>query len=398
MDCYENQNPIRILHVVQRMEAAGVQSFIMNIYREIDRTKVQFDFLTHYSERQFYDDEIEKLGGRIYRLSIREDKNFIKYRRDLKTFFLNHPEYKIVHGHMDSLGFFYLGAARKAGVPVRIAHAHNVIEGGNLIKRLRHLLNRFYKTNATFLTACSIEAGTYMFGSDSFKVIHNPIDVDKFKYSQAIREQVRKELDIGESMVIGNVGRFAQQKNHRFLLDVFKKINSEVPNAKLILVGKGELIDEITDYGDKLGLKDRILYLGVRADVNRIYQAMDAFVFPSKFEGLGIVAIEAQASGLPTICSENVPSSAGVTDLFCQLSLSESSDVWSEKIISKVQENERKDQSGKLKESGYDVKTVSKELISMYEKMIGGGYRPNLVNPPILLPSVSKNLCKEVAA
>lgn len=371
MDCYENQTPIRILHVVQRMEAAGVQSFIMNIYREIDRTKVQFDFLTHYSERQFYDDEIERLGGRIYRLSVREDKDFIKYIRDLKKFFMSHPEYKIVHGHMDSLGFFYLGAAKNAGVPVRIAHAHNVIESGNLIKRLRHQINRFYKTNATFLAACSMEAGVYMFGCDSFKVIHNPIEVDRFKYSSVIREQVRKELNIGENIVIGNIGRFAQQKNHSFLLDIFKQINSKVSNAKLVLVGKGELMNKIIDYGDELGLKDRILYLGVRSDVNRIYQAMDAFVFPSKFEGLGIVAIEAQASGLPTICSENVPLSAGVTDLFCQLSLSDSSDVWAEKIISEVQKNERKDQSGKLKNAGYDVGTVSNELISMYEKMWG---------------------------
>lgn len=372
MECYENQTPIRILHVVQRMEAAGVQSFIMNIYRAIDRNKVQFDFLTHYSERQFYDDEIERLGGRIYRLSVREDKDFIKYIRDLKKFFMSHPEYKIVHGHMDSLGFFYLGAAKNAGVPIRIAHAHTLIEGGDLIKRLRHQLNRFYKTNATFLAACSIEAGVYMFGNNTFKVIHNPIEIDKFKYNPSIREQVRKEFNIEESMVIGNVGRFAQSKNHHFLLEVLNKIKYKIPNTKLVLIGNGELMGEIKSYGNKLGLNDAILYLGVRSDVNRIYQAMDAFVFPSKFEGLGIVAIEAQASGLPTICSENVPSSAGVTDLFCQLSLSDKSDVWAEKIISEVQRNERKDQSGKLKKAGYDVRTVSSELISMYEKMWGG--------------------------
>lgn len=188
MDCQDNQNPIRVLHIVQRMEAAGVQSFIMNIYREIDKKKVQFDFLTHYAERQFYDDEIEKMGGRIYRLTVREDKNLIKYQWDLKDFFASHPEYKIVHGHMDSLGFFYLGAAKKAGVPVRIAHAHTIIENGNLIKKIRHRLNRLYKINATFLAACSKEAGIYMFGSNDFKVIHNPIEVDKFTYSPEMRK------------------------------------------------------------------------------------------------------------------------------------------------------------------------------------------------------------------
>ena len=373
MECHDNQSPIRVLHVVQRMEAAGVQSFIMNIYREIDRNKVQFDFLTHYAERQFYDDEIEKMGGRIYRLTVREDKNLIKYHKDLKAFFASHPEYKIVHGHLDSLGFFYLGAAKKAGVPVRIAHAHTIIEDGNIIKKIRHRLNRLYKTNATFLAACSKEAGIYMFGSNEFKVIHNPIEVDKFTYSPEIRNQVRKELGLEKSIVIGNVGRFVPPKNHIFLLDVFKRVHAKVPSARLVLVGNGELMDEVMTYGNNIGLKDSIVYLGVRSDVNRLYQAMDAFVFPSKYEGLGIVAIEAQASGLPTICSENVPSSAGITELFCQIALTDSSNVWADKIISEIQGTVRRDQSQKLKESGYDVRTVAQELIDMYEKMIGGG-------------------------
>lgn len=171
--------------------------------------------------------------------------------------------------------------------------------------------------------------------------------------------------------MIGNVGRFVPEKNHLFLLDVFKKINAKIPFARLVLVGKGELMDEVMAYGNKIGLNDSILYLGVRSDVNRLYQAMDAFVFPSKYEGLGIVAIEAQASGLPTFCSENVPSSAGVTDLFYQIALADSSDVWADEIISGIQGAVRRSQSQKLKESGYDVRTVSKELISMYEKMIG---------------------------
>lgn len=176
------KEPIRILHVVQRMEAAGLQSFIMNIYRTIDRSQVQFDFLMHYEEHQFYDDEIERLGGRIYRLSMREDQNPIKYLKELKKFFREHQEYEIVHGHLDSLGFFYLGAAKSSGIANRIAHAHNVIIGGDLKKRLRNFINKGYKVNATCLLACSEDAGRYMFGNFVFKVIHNPIDVQRFAY------------------------------------------------------------------------------------------------------------------------------------------------------------------------------------------------------------------------
>ena len=205
------------------MEAAGLQSFIMNIYRTIDRSQMQFDFLTHYKERQFYDDEIERLGGRIYRLSVREDKNPVKYLKELKKFFREHQEYEIVHGHMDSLGLFYLEAAKLSGIDNRIAHAHTVIIGGDLKKRLRNLLNKGYKVNATCLLACSEDAGMYMFGDSDFKVIHNPIDVQRFAYNETVRNIVRAELGVQDKIVIGHVAGYHSTPKPRIPLQIFSR-------------------------------------------------------------------------------------------------------------------------------------------------------------------------------
>ena len=362
------KEPVRVLHVVQRMEAAGLQSFIMNIYRELDRTKVQFDFLVHYTERQFYDDEIESMGGRIYRLSIREDKNIIKYFWELHAFFEKHREYKIVHGHMDSLGVFYLAAAKKANIPCRIAHAHTVLIGGGIKRTIRNLLNRQFKRNATLLLACSNMAGEYMFGNSAFHVIHNPIKVNSFKFNPSVRRDVQEELHINNNVVIGHVGRFSFPKNHKFLLDVFEELLKKESTAKLLLIGTGELEGEIRMMIEKRGLNNSVLLGGVRSDINRIYQAMDAFVFPSLYEGLGIVAIEAQAAGLPTICSERIPKLAQVTDLFSALSLDESPEVWAKHILS-VLRNTRNDRSQYYQElinAGYDVSQVKTELLKFY--------------------------------
>lgn len=369
-----NGEPIRVLHVVQRMEAAGLQSFIMNVYRVIDRNKIQFDFLTHYSEKQFYDEEIESLGGRIYRLTVREDKNFIKYLHDLHKFFDEHKEYKIVHGHMDSLGVFYLGAAKRADVETRIAHAHNVIIGEDSKKRVRQLMDKFYKTNATTLFACSEDAGRYMFGDSQFKVVRNPIDVRKFSFNAVMREKVRNSLGLQNKFVIGHVGRFAPQKNHKFVIDVFNEIVKLRPDACLVLVGDGELKEEIKSYCNKLKIDDKIQMLGVRDDVAELYQAFDDFLFPSIYEGLGIVAVEAQASGLPTICSDRVPKLAGATNLFYQLSLDSSPKVWAETCIRASEENKRHDNSEDLMKMGYDVGDVANQLSAFYiRKYYGGG-------------------------
>lgn len=185
--------PIRVLQVVPNMQAGGLESFIMNIYRHIDRSQVQFDFLVHYRRRCFFDDEIERLGGRIYRLSVREDNNVFKYIRDLKCFFREHSEYRIVHGHMASLASFYLGQAKKGGVPTRILHSHNERTESTAKGRCKWFLSRFSKSYANIHFACSEKAGLYLFGTDDFTVIHNAVDISRFHFEKEVRNQTRQE-------------------------------------------------------------------------------------------------------------------------------------------------------------------------------------------------------------
>ena len=279
--------PIRVLHILQRMEAGGTQALLMNIYRKIDRTKVQFDFLVVYKEKQFYDDEIEKMGGHVYKLSFREDLNLPKFQKDLAVFFAQHHEYKIVHCHAYTIGYFCLKAAKKAGIPVRIAHSHNN-ETVHDIKYLPKLfMQRMFTQNATDLFACSEEAGKYLFKDKPFQVLKNAIDSQNFIADADTKNEIRKELGLKDKFVVGHVGRLHPQKNHDFLIDVFAEIKKKKPDAELILVGTGPLEEKVKSKVAEKGLSDCVHFLGNRKDMNRIYQAMDVFVFPSLFEGLG---------------------------------------------------------------------------------------------------------------
>ena len=231
--------PIRVLHILQRMEAGGTQALLMNIYRKIDRTKVQFDFWVVYKEKQFYDDEIESMGGHVYKLSFREDLNLPKFQKDLKNFFKQHHEYQIVHCHAYTIGYFCLKAAKKAGIPVRIAHSHNN-ETVHDIKYLPKLfMQRLFTLNATDLFACSEEAGKYLFKDKPFRVLKNAIDSQQFIANENTRREVRQELGLENKFVVGHVGRLHPQKNHDFLIDVFAEIKKKQPDAELILVGTG---------------------------------------------------------------------------------------------------------------------------------------------------------------
>lgn len=326
------KEPVRVLHVLQRMEAGGTQALLMNLYRNIDRSKLQFDFLVEYTEKQFYDDEIESLGGRIYRSSIREDFNLPRFNRFLKTFFEEHDEYDIVHCHTYSIGYFVLKAADNAGVSIRIAHSHNNRMGGHGVC-LKAIMRSLFSIHANQFMACSDEAGRFLFGNRDFTVVKNAIDVDKFAFDKSIRADVRRDLGLDSAFVVGNVGRLHQQKNQTFLLDIFNEVLDISPNSKLLLVGNGPLRESILSKADNLGISDRIVLLSNRSDMDRLYQAMDVFVLPSLFEGLGIVAIEAQSSGLPTICSNGVAEDANVSALFSRMSLSDSPKAWANLIV-----------------------------------------------------------------
>lgn len=356
---------IRVLQVVTYMGRGGLETMLMNYYRHIDRNKVQFDFLVHRDFEADYDQEIIKLGGKIYHVS-RLVPWSRSYRAELKNFFHEHPEYRIVHVHQDCLSSVVLQCAKECGVPVRIAHSHN----SNQDKNWKYLIKLHYMKRipyfATDLFACSKSAGKWMFGGNYFRILNNAIDTDCYRYSKSVDMDVREELELGNSIVIGHVGRFDPQKNHDFLIDIFCACTKLDSNMKLMLVGDGEGKEKIRQKVRDMNLQDKVIFTGVRSDVSRLMQAMNVFVFPSLYEGLPVTMIEAQASGLPCVISDYVSDECIIIkDLVSSMPLEESPARWAEHILhqsSRKCENYIK----KLQERGYDISTAAKKLESFY--------------------------------
>lgn len=356
---------IRVLHVVTHMNRGGLETMIMNYYRNIDRTKVQFDFLVHRDYKCDYDDEIEKLGGKIYRLPLLNPFSF-DYRKKLNNFFKTHTEYEIVHVHQDCLSSIILKSAYKNKVKVRIAHSHCT----NQDKNLKYIIKLFYRLfipkYATQLFACGKDAGEWMFRGADFQIINNAIDVEKYTYNTNSREKIRKEFNIGNNeFVIGHIGRFSPVKNHTFILDVFAEIVKNI-DAKLMLVGGGDLKDFIKEKSVKLGIADKVIFTGVRPDVPDLSQAMDVFLFPSLYEGLPVTLLETQASGLPCILSENIPKQSIISEkLVQQLSLNDPIKDWSNAVIN-CKYKERTDCTCDIINAGYDIKSEAIKLQDYY--------------------------------
>lgn len=358
--------PIRILHVVTYMGRGGLETMIMNYYRHIDRSKIQFDFLTHRSEKADYDDEIEALGGTIYRLP-RLVPWSSTYKKALDTFFKAHPEYRIVHVHQDCLSAVILKAATQNGVPVRIAHSHSSSQDKDIKYPIKLFYKRFIPRYATELFACGKSAGDWMFCGASYQVIYNAIDAKRFSFSQSKRNQMRKSLNIEhDATVIGHVGRFEIVKNHHFLLMVFLQFKKRHPNSKLLLIGDGELRNQIYTESKTLKIEDDVIFTGIRNDVPALMQAMDAFVLPSLYEGLGMVAVEAQAAGLPCILSDSIPAEAAVTDSVRFFSLNQSPEQWADEILFLLSSHKRKNTYWEICTAGYDIEDNAQQLQQFY--------------------------------
>ena len=364
--------PIRVLQVVPNMHRAGLETLIMNIYRNIDRNVIQFDFLVHYKDRFDYDDEIDALGGKIYRLSVRNDNNLLKYLKDLKRFFKEHPEYKIVHGHMESFGFLYSRAAKRAGVKTIIAHSHNAMIEPTLKGRIKNLMNKPWKRYANVLFACSRKAGDFMFRGAPYVVINNGIRCEDFVYNPEVREECRRELGVERKLVLGHIGRFDPQKNHDFLIDLFADYAATHPDAILLLVGEGALEQNIRKKTEQLELSDRVRFLGVRSDTSRLYQAMDLFLLPSLFEGLPVVGIEAQSAGLPMLTADTVTPELCVTDFVEMLSLSETAEKWGQRIDTMLEKLERRNTLAEMEKAGYNIRYTAAFLQDFYCKRMRG--------------------------
>lgn len=365
------KKPIRVLHVVTKMDRAGLETMLMNYYRIIDRSKIQFDFLVHRDEKGDYDDEILKLGGKIYHFSPIGIKSMFFYASRMKNFLVNNPEYKIVHSHLDALSALPLSGAKRAGVPVRIAHSHNNGFSRDSKYFLRKMLKPLIVKYATDLFACSKSAGDFMFGKKNKHIVmKNAIDTKKYSFNEGIRSKTRESLGLKDSFVIGHVGRLTHQKNHDFLLDVFNEVLREKPNSVLLIVGVGELEDQIKEKVEKLDLSSKVIFLGVRSDIPELMQAMDVFALPSHYEGLGIVAIEAQATGLPCVLSSEVSSEAGVAEeLFEYVSLISTSG-WVGSVLEKSGYSGRKSFSNSISDAGYDIKVEAVRYANLCQEQL----------------------------
>lgn len=359
---------IRILQVVNDMHRAGLETMLMNYYRNIDRTKIQFDFLTHRPEKSDYDDEIIAMGGKVYYAPRLYPQNYPKYFKYMKNFFKEHPEYKIIHSHIDAMSYLPLYAAKKAGVPVRIAHSHNT----SIDRDFKYILKQFFRSRITSVSshycACGKEAGEFLFKSKDSIIIPNAIEVDRFLFNQEIRKIKREELGLKDELVLGHVGRLSYQKNHKFLIEIFSEVHKKNKNTVLLLIGVGEKEQEIKDQIHTLGLDQVVRFLGNRSDVNELYQAMDVFVMPSFFEGIPVTGVEAQFAELPCIFSTKVPEEVSFTDKCQFITLEESTDKWAEAIL-RVDPDVRVESSGLSEYSCYNIKNAKSILIDYYNNI-----------------------------
>lgn len=368
---------IRILQInAGSKNFGGVSAMLLNIYRNIDKNLVQFDFLTpNYSTYSQYQSEIEQMGGHIFDFHI-NSSNFLgklKLYCKLKRFFKENS-YDIIHINSGVLSFNMIVAmaCKKYSNAKVIVHSHNA-GGRTFFKNLIVApMKKIMEHNADTLLSCSNAASNYMFtrkGKKKVQIVKNGIDTARFVYNQDIRQKIRTDMNLDNKFVIGNIGRFMPQKNHTFMIDVFKEVKKQCNNAVLMLIGQGELENQIREKVKELDLEDSVLFLGQRKDVSDLYQAMDVFFLPSLYEGLGIVNIEAQTSGLICVTSDTIPEEANVTNTMIRISLNQPISVWVDALLKAVN-NERIDNEEQVKKFGYDIKIVASNLADLYKKIL----------------------------
>lgn len=360
---------IRILQVVTIMNRGGLETMLMNYYRQADRNKIQFDFIVHRFERGHYDDEILSLGGRIYRMPQIRPGNYSKYFKLLGEFFETHPEYKVVHSHINENSCYVLREAKRAGVPCRIAHSHLSDLGLDIKLPFRVYARLLMKDNPNRYFACSKNAGQWLFGKKLSKygnitVLNNAVNVKEFMYDDAARFSLRSMWGAQNKLVIGHIGRFNKQKNHSLLIDIFNAVHKKYPNSLLVMVGEGDLRPTIERKVNDLGLISAVKFLGVRDDIPKLMQSMDVFLFPSLFEGLPVVMVEAQAAGLRCVVSDSITRESDVTGRVEFLSIKDSPDIWADKILASP--CTREDTSELMLRNGYDTVTMAKWLTEYY--------------------------------
>ncbi|MDY6281415.1 MAG: glycosyltransferase family 1 protein [Roseburia faecis] len=363
--------PIRVLHNIASLHFGGSQAFVMNIYHNIDRTKVQFDFIVTPEERKGLYDQVERLGGRIYVCPKYKGKNHISYCAWWNEFFETHPEYHVIHGHVRSTAAIYLKIAKKHGL-VTILHSHSTSNGCGFSGLVKNVMQLPIRHIADYLFACSDKAGLWLFGEkatrqSNYRMIPNGVDLERFAFNKAEREEMRRQLGIRDGeFIIGHIGRFTEPKNHKFLVDLFSEYHKHNPSSRLLMVGDGELYEPVKKQCKDLGISAFVIMPGSRTNTEDFYQAMDIFVFPSLWEGLPVSVVEAQANGLTCLISDVITRDVDLTDLISYLPLN-NKQIWIVDIDKAIIRGHKAiSEDNKLKIQPFDSKRVSMELQAFY--------------------------------
>lgn len=333
--------PVRVLMVVGQMNRAGIESRLMDLYRRIDREKLQFDFYTLHSEKGQFDEEILALGGKIYYTAPLSVKKLAAIPKRFETFCCAHPEYKIIHAHMNQWCGLILKGAKRAGVPVRIAHARTSLEKTNIKNLVKNLVKIPTNRYANYKLAVSDKAGKWLYGEKAVKrgeVLYwkNSIQVENFAFSPELRAKKRAELSLNDAFTLIHVGNLRSEKNHPYLFRVFAEVLKQQPNSKLLLVGRDQSEGQLPKLAQELGIFEKTLFLGSRSDVAELLQVGDVFVFPSFYEGFPTSVLEAQASGLPCVISDRITREISVTPLVEMRSIDEDPAFWAKSILEKM--------------------------------------------------------------
>lgn len=373
----------RVLHIVNSLgQGSGVMSFIMNLYRNINHDRIQIDFIIGTKKEPNYEKEIIDLGGEIFHIPMPVKinyKNYLTYISKINSFFEeNQNKYEIIHSHVSIINLLYFPIAKKNGIKHRIAHSHSTKSSSSTIGRIRNFFLLLpIKKQANIFFACSKQAGMFLFGKKEVEkgtvhILNNAIDCKKFNYTEELRSKVKKDIGIDKQFVVGHVGRFSKEKNHLYLIDIFYEILNVRKDSILLLIGDGKLMNTVKEKVIQLGISDNVIFLGVRKNIDELMLAMDVFVLPSSFEGLGIVAIEAQSVGLPCFVSNNVPEDVDITELVSHISLEKHPKYWAEKIFESInlrKNNPRKGFAREIKQANYDTATNAKWLEDFYTNL-----------------------------
>ena len=363
-----SKKPVRVAQIMGKLCAGGVESVVFNYYRNMDHDRIQFDFYYDADSTVEPPQELVEMGARF--IQVPPYQKMPAYLKTLRQAFREN-QYRIVHAHLNTMNVFPLSAAKAEAVPYRIAHNHSTAGKGETKKNiLKDVLRPFATCYPTQLFSCSQVAGRWLYGEKPFRVLNNAIDLNRFRYREETRQAVRRELGLEDQLVIGHVGRFCPAKNHAFLIEAFDEVHRLHPESVLLLIGTGSLEPEVQKTVQKLGLADHVRFLGVQEDTSRFYQAMDVFVLPSRYEGLGVVLIEAQASSLPVVCSTEVPEEAKVLPTMQFVDLSAGPKVWAKKILQAAEHSARHDTTAEMRAAGFDIHVEAEKLERFYLKLL----------------------------